>query len=80
MGRAPVASLDIDKVDLYLDEVCVASGGAIDPEYTEEKGQSVMHQEEIEIRILLHAGEAEASVWTSDLSHEYVRINAEYRS
>lgn len=80
VGRAPVASLDIDKVDLYLDEVCVASGGAIDPEYTEEKGQSVMHQEEIEIRILLHAGEAEASVWTSDLSHEYVRINAEYRS
>jgi len=80
VGRAPVASLDMDKVDLYLDEVCVASGGAIDPDYTEEKGQSVMKQEEIEIRILLHAGEAEASVWTSDLSHEYVRINAEYRS
>ncbi|MGW8248455.1 MAG: bifunctional glutamate N-acetyltransferase/amino-acid acetyltransferase ArgJ [Acidiferrobacterales bacterium] len=79
-GRAPVSSLDMDKVDLYLDEVCVASGGAIDPEYTEEKGQSVMSQEEFEIRILLHAGEAEASVWTSDLSHEYIRINAEYRS
>jgi len=80
VGRAPVQNLDINKVDLYLDEVCVASGGAIDADYTEEKGQSVMNQEEIEIRVLLHAGEAEASVWTSDLSHEYVRINAEYRS
>jgi len=80
VGYAPVANLDIDKVDLYFDEVCVASSGAIDPNYTEEKGKSVMSQEEFEIRILLHAGEAEASVWTSDLSHEYVRINAEYRS
>ena len=80
VGRAPVQNLDINKVDLYLDEVCVASGGAIDVDYTEEKGQSVMNQEEIEIRVLLHAGEAEARVWTSDLSHEYVRINAEYRS
>jgi glutamate N-acetyltransferase/amino-acid N-acetyltransferase len=80
VGRAPVPNLDIDKVDLYLDEVCVATGGAVDPDYTEEKGQSVMNQEEFEIRILLHAGEAEASVWTSDLSHEYIRINAEYRS
>ena len=80
VGRAPVASLDIDKVDLYLDEVCVASGGAIDANYTEARGLSVMEQEEFEIRILLHAGEAEASIWTCDLSHDYVRINAEYRS
>lgn len=80
VGRAPVSQLDINTVDLYLDEVCVARGGAIDPAYTEEKGRSVMSQEEIEIRIVLHAGEAEARVWTSDLSHEYVRINAEYRS
>lgn len=80
VGRAPVADIDMDKVDLFLDEICVASGGAVDPGYTEEKGQSVMSQEEIEIRVVLHAGEAEASVWTSDLSHEYVRINAEYRS
>jgi len=80
VGRAPVSSLDIDKVDLYLDEVCVASGGAIDANYTEAQGQSVMNQEEFEIRIALHSGEYEASVWTCDLSNEYVRINAEYRS
>lgn len=80
VGRAPVDTLDIDKVDMYLGDVCVARQGAIAPEYTDEQGQAVMKQEEIEIRIDLHAGNAEATVWTSDLSHEYIRINAEYRS
>jgi len=80
VGRAPVAVLDIDKVDMYLGDVCVARQGAISPEYTEAQGHAVMKQEEIEIRVDLHAGDAEATVWTSDLSHEYVRINAEYRS
>ena len=80
VGRAPVGELDIDSVDLFLDEVCVAKGGAIDPGYTEEQGQAVMDREEIQIRVDLNAGTSEVTVWTSDLSHEYIKINAEYRS
>lgn len=80
VGRAPIEVLDIDSVDLFLDEVCVAKGGAIYPGYTEEQGQTVMNRAEIRITVNLNAGTSEATVWTSDLSHEYVKINAEYRS
>lgn len=80
VGRAPVDVLDIDKVDLHIGDVCVARRGAVADGYTDEQGQAAMSPEEILIRIELNAGDAEATVWTTDLSHDYVRINAEYRS
>ncbi|MBI3546540.1 MAG: bifunctional glutamate N-acetyltransferase/amino-acid acetyltransferase ArgJ, partial [Gammaproteobacteria bacterium] len=80
IGRAPIAQLDIDKVAVYLNDLCVVRGGALDADYTEAKGQAVMRLPEIRIGVELGAGSATARVWTSDLSHDYVRINAEYRS
>ena len=80
IGRAPIADLDIHKVAIYLNDVCVVRRGALDAGYTEAKGQAVMRLPEIRIGVELGAGLATARVWTSDLSHDYVRINAEYRS
>lgn len=80
IGRAPVDSLDIDLVDLYLGDTCLLRQGLPDPEYTEAKGQTAMTGEEISIRVNLNQGGAAARVWTSDLSYDYVKINAEYRS
>ena len=80
VGRAGLRDLDINRVSLYLDEVCIASYGGRDPSYTEEAGRRVMQRDEIRMRILLGRGEAAETVWTTDLSHEYVRINAEYRT
>ena len=80
IGRAPVARLDVAKVGIYLNELCVVSHGAADAGYTDAKGLSVMRLPEIRIGVELGTGSASAQVWTSDLSHEYVRINAEYRS
>jgi len=79
VGRAGV-EFDIDKIRIYLGDVCIVSNGGRDPGYTEEQGQQVMNQDEILIRIELNTGEYQASVWTSDLSYDYVKINAEYRS
>ena len=80
IGRAGVAGLDQSKVGLCLDNVCVARGGLMADEYTEEAGAAVMAQDEFTVRVLLGRGEASEAVWTSDLSYEYVRINAEYRT
>jgi glutamate N-acetyltransferase/amino-acid N-acetyltransferase len=80
IGRAPVDSLDIDLVDLYLGDTCLLRQGLPDPEYTETKGQAAMTAEEISIRVNLNQGGGAARVWTSDLSYDYVKINAEYRS
>lgn len=80
VGRADVDQLDINNVNLYLDDVCIVRSGGVADDYTEEKGQSVIDQEEITIRVELGRGADSATIWTSDLSHEYVRINAEYRS
>jgi len=79
VGRAGV-EFEIEKIKIYLGDVCIVSNGGRDPGYTEEQGQVVMNQEEILIRIELNNGECQASIWTSDLSYEYVKINAEYRS
>jgi len=79
VGRAGV-EFDIDKIKIYLADVCIVSNGGRDPAYTEEQGQAIMNQEEILIRIELNTGECTASIWTSDLSYDYVKINAEYRS
>jgi len=79
VGRAGV-DFDIDKIKIYLGDVCIVSNGGRDPAYSEEQGQAIMNKEEILIRIELNTGEYKASVWTSDLSYDYVKINAEYRS
>lgn len=80
LGRAGLDNLDLERVSIYLDAVCIVSGGAVDPGYTEEAGQAVMDQEEITIRIRLGRGDSRETVWTCDLSHDYVTINAEYRT
>lgn len=80
IGRSGVKDLDTGSVDLYLNDVCVARGGLIAPDYTEADGARVMAQDEFEIRVELGRGDAEEVVWTCDLSYEYVRINAEYRT
>ena len=70
----------MNKVDLYLDDVWVVKNGGRHPDYKEADGQRVMKNSEITTRVLLARGTAEATVWTCDLSHEYVTINADYRS
>ena len=80
IGYAGVADLDVDAVELYLGDVLVATNGGRAPGYKEEDGQAVMNQQEITIRVRLNRGTAKAIVWTCDLSHDYVSINADYRS
>ncbi len=80
VGYAGVPELDVEKIDVYLDEVCIAQQGGRAASYTEEQGALVMAQEEITIRIELGRGDHSETLWTTDLSHEYVRINAEYRT
>ena len=80
IGYAGVEDLDVSKLNLYLDDVWVAKNGGRNPDYREEDGQRVMQQSEIMVRVLLARGEASATVWTCDFSHEYVSINADYRS
>jgi len=80
IGNAPIAGLDTAKVDLYIDEVRVASKGGRDPAYREEQGVAAMKKAEFLVRAVLHRGRAASTVWTCDLSYGYVKINAEYRS
>ncbi len=80
VGYAGVDDLDVTKVNLYLDDVHVAKDGGRNPDYREEDGQRVMKQSEIVVRVKLARGSASATVWTCDLSHDYVSINADYRS
>jgi glutamate N-acetyltransferase/amino-acid N-acetyltransferase len=80
VGYAGVADLAVDKVDLYLDDVLVAKNGGRSPGYREAEGFRVMKQPEITVRVVLNRGAAAATVWTCDLSHDYVTINAEYRT
>jgi glutamate N-acetyltransferase/amino-acid N-acetyltransferase len=80
IGYAGVADLDVEKLDLYLDDVLVARHGGRNPAYQEADGQRVMKQSEIGVRVVLNRGAASATLWTCDLSHDYVSINADYRS
>jgi len=80
VGRADIDTLDVSGVNIFLDDVCIVKNGGVDADYSEEKGQAVMNQEEIKIKVELGRGESSAIIWTSDLSHEYIRINSEYRS
>ncbi|MEN9866147.1 MAG: bifunctional glutamate N-acetyltransferase/amino-acid acetyltransferase ArgJ [Pseudomonadota bacterium] len=80
IGYAGIDDLDVSQLNLYLDGVWVAKNGGRHPDYKEEDGQRVMQQSEITVRVLLARGEAAATIWTCDLSHDYVSINADYRS
>jgi glutamate N-acetyltransferase/amino-acid N-acetyltransferase len=80
VGYAGIADLDQTGIDLYLDDVHVAVKGGRNPSYREEDGQRVMKQTEITVRVVLGRGDAVDTVWTCDLSHDYVTINADYRS
>ena len=80
VGYAGIADLDQTGIDLYLDDVHVAIKGGRNPSYREEDGQRVMKQAEITVRVVLGRGDAADTVWTCDLSHDYVTINADYRS
>lgn len=80
VGRAPVADLTIDGVDIALDDVAIVAGGQPRPDYHEAEAADVMSHAEFTVHIGLGRGDASATIWTSDLSYEYVRINAEYRS
>ncbi len=80
IGRAGVQDLDTTGVALYLDDVCVARNGLIAPTYEDAAGTAVMAKDEYVVRVELGRGSCEEVVWTSDLSHEYIRINSEYRT
>ena len=80
VGRASVEGLDINKIAIYLGDVCIVSDGGLSAGYKESEGQAIMDQDEFTIRIVLGRGHFSETVWTSDLSHEYVKINAEYRT
>jgi glutamate N-acetyltransferase/amino-acid N-acetyltransferase len=80
VGYAGIDDLDQTGIELFLDDVHVATQGGRNPAYREEDGQRVMKQSEITVRVMLGRGTAEETVWTCDFSHEYVTINADYRS
>jgi glutamate N-acetyltransferase / amino-acid N-acetyltransferase len=80
VGYAGIEDLDQNGIDLHLDDVHVAIRGGRNPAYREEDGQRVMRQSEITVRVGLGRGSAADTVWTCDLSHDYVSINADYRS
>ncbi|MGF1546309.1 MAG: bifunctional glutamate N-acetyltransferase/amino-acid acetyltransferase ArgJ [Thiotrichales bacterium] len=80
VGRAPIDDLDLRRIDIWLGAEPLIAAGEPASGYSEAKGQAVVQRAEIEIRIALGRGDAAATVWTSDLSHEYVSVNASYRS
>jgi glutamate N-acetyltransferase/amino-acid N-acetyltransferase len=80
IGNAGIGALDSARVDLYLDEVLVAKGGGRHPGYREAQGVAAMAKPEFTVRAVLNRGRAAATIWTCDLSFDYVKINAEYRS
>ena len=80
VGYAGIADLDPTHIDLYLDDVLVAKNGGRHVDYVEADGQRVMKQAEITVRVVLGRGEVADTIWTCDLSYDYVKINADYRS
>jgi glutamate N-acetyltransferase/amino-acid N-acetyltransferase len=80
IGYSGITDLDVERIELFLDDVHIATRGGPHPDYREEVGKRVMQQAEIAVRVLLARGEHATTVWTCDLSHDYVSINADYRS
>ena len=80
VGRAGIDDLDLQRVEIHLDDVCIVRDGGRAADYTEAAGRRVMQQPELTIRVVLGRGECTEQVWTCDLSYDYVKINAEYRT
>ncbi len=80
IGYAGINDLDVNRMELYLDEVLVAENGGRAGSYLEADGQRVMNQDEITVRVVLNRGDSSVTVWTCDFSYDYVKINASYRS
>lgn len=80
VGRSGIVDLELQSIRIFIDDICIVSNGGRDSDYREELGQAVMDCDEITVRIILGRGDASAHVWTCDLSYDYVRINAEYRT
>ena len=80
VGRSGINNLDINALQIFLDDVCLVSQGGRSADYTEERGQAVMNQDQIMVRVDLNRGAASSQIWTCDLSYDYVKINAEYRT
>ena len=80
IGYAGLEGLDVNRLQLYLDDVLVAENGGRAFGYREQDGQRVMKQSEITVRVALNRGMASTTIWTCDLSYDYVKINADYRS
>jgi glutamate N-acetyltransferase/amino-acid N-acetyltransferase len=80
VGRSGLTDLDINALEIYLGDVCIVRGGGKATSYKESDGQKVMHQDDIQITVLLARGKASSSIWTCDFSYDYVKINAEYRT
>ena len=80
VGRAGVENMELDKIEIYLGNVCIVENGGRSSGYTEQDGQRVMAQEDITVTVRLGRGEVSEEVLTCDFSYDYVRINAEYRT
>lgn len=80
VGYAGIDDLNVRQVQLYLGDVLVSESGGVAEGYLEAQGQAVMNASEILVRVVLNRGSADATVWTCDFSHDYVKINADYRS
>jgi glutamate N-acetyltransferase/amino-acid N-acetyltransferase len=80
IGRAGVSNLDVNAVKVHINQVLIAEQGSRAASYSEAAGQLAMAPEDIEIHVSLNRGQAKETVWTTDLTYEYVRINAEYRT
>ncbi len=80
VGRSGLNDLDINALEIYLDDVCLVRQGSRATDYTEQRGQAVMDQDEITILVNLQRGDSSTEIWTCDLSYDYVKINAEYRT
>ena len=80
IGNSNIRDLDIHKIDVYIEDICIVNNGERSKTYSEDKGKKVMRQNEIILRINLRRGAFSEEIWTTDLSYEYIKINAEYRS
>ena len=80
IGNSNIRDLDIHKIDVYIEDICIVNNGERSKTYSEDKGKKVMRQNEIILRINLRRGTFSEEIWTTDLSYEYIKINAEYRS
>ena len=80
IGNAEISDLDTSKINIYINDVCIVGNGERSDTYTEEKGKKVMICDEIVLKIELNRGNYSEQIWTTDLSHEYIKINAEYRN